>query len=77
MRSERVQKKKVQAMNEYPAECYAALLVRIGVPTLHMPKKKLRASNFSHICVESEMERGFTTALHTSIDGHGKKIPAK
>lgn len=45
----------------------------IGVPTLHMPKKKSRASNFSHICVESEMERGFTTALHTSIDGHGEK----
>lgn len=36
-------------------------------------EKKSRASNFSHICVESEMERGFTTALHTSIDGHGEK----
>lgn len=85
-----VQKK--QAMNEYPAECYVALLVRIGVPTLHMmPKKREWTSSrvrvispaifFSYVYM-SVMERGFTTALHTSIDGHDekngfKKIPAK
>lgn len=70
-------KKREQAMNIL-RNVHVALLVRIGVPTLHMPKKKVSASNFSYMCPS----RGFTTALHTSIDGHGeknrfKKIPAK
>ena len=40
MRSERVQKKRVQAMNEYPAECYVALLVRISVYQHYTCRKK-------------------------------------
>lgn len=79
----KIQKKRVNARGHEWISC-GMLCGFVGshrcTNITHMPKKKLRVSirvRVIFIFLRKELGRGFTTALHTSIDGHDEKMGLK
>lgn len=70
-------KKRVQAMNEYPAECYVALLVRISVYQHYTCRKKNRERVISRIYVSRVRwkEDLQPHCIHLLMDMAKKKSP--